>query len=162
MLHFAEFAAFIYFCFVLFSHFLLIHFTQKSPHRGTEMGNGKREVGKWEVAWAANCWHLVVAYFVYFLISLLFHFFSFLLMPLVGTAREMISLFFSLLASLVLYFVNYFSLFSGCCGTCPSDLANRQTDRQRETSDRLWLSDYNENESCDCVEFFKRKLFTES
>lgn len=78
MLHFAEFAAFIYFCFVLFSHFLLIHFTQKSPHRGTEMGNGKREVGKWEVAWAANCWHLVVAYFVYFLISLLFLFFSFL------------------------------------------------------------------------------------
>lgn len=38
----------------------------------------------------------------------------------------------------------------------------KQTDRQRETSDRLWLSDYNENESCDCVGFLKRKLFTES
>lgn len=52
MLHFAEFAAFIYFdvvlvAVVLFSHFLLIHFTKKSE-------SGKRKwvarSGKWEVA----------------------------------------------------------------------------------------------------------------
>lgn len=51
MLHFAEFAAFIYFVvvvvLVLFSHFLLIHFTKKSE-------SGKRKwvarSGKWEVA----------------------------------------------------------------------------------------------------------------
>lgn len=47
MLHFAEFAAFIYFVVVLFSHFLLIHFTKKSE-------SGKRKwvarSGKWEVA----------------------------------------------------------------------------------------------------------------
>lgn len=109
----------------------------------TEMGSKKWEPGS-GIAWAANCWHLVVV-FSYFRIFLNFVTFYFLLMPLVGTAApEMISLFCRFF--FVLYFVNYFSLFSGCCGTCPSDLTNRQASG---TSDRLWLSDYNENESFD-------------
>lgn len=45
MLHFAEFAAFIYFVVVLFSHFLLIHFTKKSESGETEMGSKKWKVG---------------------------------------------------------------------------------------------------------------------
>lgn len=49
MLHFAEFAAFIYFVvvvvLVLFSHFLLIHFTKKSKSGETEMGSKKWKVG---------------------------------------------------------------------------------------------------------------------